>query len=208
LVFGTPSYLARNVPSIATVNTRVTVTRTPKRCNVTTLSTWIRVTAMTFFRTGGKPESASRKYKLIRVPHGGRITFICKSAFWVDCLTHYDGKGTVICPGPAECEWCRRCRAAIWKGYVFGSSLSTGITCAIELTAGAAFDLSLPRNGNGKSILGAEILVERYGDKDNGPCAAEIIGWHENTEPISDDELKVFLSTFYRVPSARWRKAI
>lgn len=147
---------------------------------------------------GGAPEIAKVPYPIIRVKGGQRLRFTVLTQTWVDVRTHYNGRGTNICPGTPECTGCRTGMKTNWNAYVIGRGADTNTIGVVSLTPLSCFNLTAIEWRNG-SLRGAKVALHRLGENDNSPLEGGIYGWSSDPEELSMDELEHVVRTIYKL---------
>jgi len=160
---------------------------------------------MATFGYGGAPQNANRQYDLIRVGAGKCVTFTCRTATWVDVITHFNGRTTLVCTGDDQCEACRRGSQQVWKAYLLGQSMTSDRVCIVELTANAAYCL-IEDEMRGGTLLGAVISLSRRGSRPNGVLNAKILCREKNVVGLPLEQCEHTVRCIYRAHGPAWQK--
>jgi hypothetical protein len=148
-------------------------------------------------RNGRPPSGIYSPYEVVKCLPGKPIKFVCQSKEWEDVETHWFGGHSVQCPKPAPCKLCEERHDVAWKAYLLGTAPTGGVTAIFQLTPLAASTL-LEWVDRQRGLLGAIILLNRKGDRANGPLTAELRGWCDHVVERPYERLQRVVKVLYK----------
>jgi hypothetical protein len=149
-------------------------------------------------RRNSDPSNVRVPYKVVMIPAGKAYRFICLTDGYVDLLVHYTGTGAKVCPETPECQSCLGGSRQIFSGYVIGCTESDSSLRLVHLTGLAAFMLNQEEWRQG-SLYGAKMILNRIGEKKNGPVEAFITGWRDDLQKLPMEALEHAVKTLYKL---------
>jgi hypothetical protein len=147
---------------------------------------------------GGPPLAKHIPWKVFRLKAKGVVRFHCCTRTWVNLMTHFSN-GTYRCPETEECKSCLAGHPQYWAGWVLGVKEDEGVKYLFHLTDLAAYCLKEQEWRDG-SLYGARIVLQRKGDRNNGPVEARIIGWDMSTPRLLMEHLEHSVRVLYKIP--------
>lgn len=149
------------------------------------------------------PPSIPRKPWPILRPGACRpLRFVSLCKCWAAKNTHWFGGKTVECTLTDECIACQRGIDVRWTGWIIGKSMVNEDRAICHLSAGAANDL-VPILRERGSLLGAQIVLERKGEKRNGPVYARVEGQSEVDRPFTAAELEKIINVIFGIHKSK-----
>lgn len=146
---------------------------------------------------GKPPRGIYSPYEVVKVRPGRTVKFISVVKEWEGIHTHWYGRHSVKCAGPAECELCKLRNAVAWKGYLLGTAPSGGAVAIFQITPLGAYALEeATETSNG--LLGAIIRLERKGKRENSPLTANLMGWATGQVEIPYTGLERVVNVLYK----------
>lgn len=144
------------------------------------------------------PRNVRCPFKVVLLPPGKAYHFHCLTDGYVSLNVHYTGTGAKVCPETDDCKSCLGGSRQIFSGYVLGRSADSSHVRLVHLTGLAAYMLKQEQWRAG-SIYGAKIILNRIGQKKNGPVEAFLTGWTDDFDKIEMESLEHAVTTLYKL---------
>lgn len=144
------------------------------------------------------PKNVRVPYKVLMVPAGKAYRCTCLTDGYVSLSVHYTGTGAKVCTNETDCPSCRNGSPQIFSGYFLGIGDGDAQVKLVHLTGLAAYMLKA-MEWRSKSLHGARIILQRIGEKKNGPVESCIHGWRDDYQVVPMPRLEHAVSTLYKL---------
>jgi len=153
------------------------------------------------------PENPHHALSILRCSPRGHLDTVLVCDRYTGVMTHWWDDHTTLHAAAGPCEACDGGQSPRWQGFIIVQAMDSGQFRLLQFTPPVARVFDSHRTNNGR-LAGVVARLHREGTERNSPLFAKLVGYEEDRDVFSSEQLdsavaKLFRSSFPLFDKAR-----